>query len=229
LNVLDLFSGIGGFSLGLERAGFRTVAFCEIDPYCRRVLAKHWPGVPIFEDVTKLRGTDVGTVDLICGGFPCQDISIAGKGAGISGSRSGLWTEFHRLIGEIRPRYVIVENVPALLQRGLGKVLGDLAEIGYDAEWDCIPASYVGCRQLRDRIWIVAYPECHGLQGGGGRISPRRGKANPEKNNWQDWCSLVLGQRYPVPETAELVMGFPTGHTEIELSETPSFRKSRKS
>jgi DNA (cytosine-5)-methyltransferase 1 len=165
MNVLDLFSGIGGFSLGLERAGMRTVAFCEIDPFCRRVLAKHWPGVPCHEDITKLRGADVGPVDVICGGFPCQDISLAGKGAGLEGDRSGLWRDYARLIGELRPRYVIVENVSALLSRGLGDVLGDLAALGYDAEWHCIPASAVGAPHRRDRIWIVAYPSRVGLHG----------------------------------------------------------------
>src|ERR1035437_5089521 len=132
LNVLDLFSGIGGFSLGLERAGMRTVAFCEIEPYCRAVLRKHWPDVPIFEDVRTLAAADVPGVDLICGGFPCQDISLAGKGAGITGERSGLWGEYARLVGELRPRYVIVENVAALLGRGMARVLGDLSQIGYD-------------------------------------------------------------------------------------------------
>jgi DNA (cytosine-5)-methyltransferase 1 len=162
MRVLDLFSGIGGFSLGLERAGMRTVQFCEIDPYCRAVLAKHWPDVPCFPDI---RGIDsyelgrLGGVDVICGGFPCQDISLAGKGAGIAGERSGLWTEYARIIGLVRPRYVIVENVAALLSRGLGTVLGDLAAFGYDAEWHCIPASYVGASQSRDRLWVVAYPK----------------------------------------------------------------------
>lgn len=162
MNVLDLFSGIGGFSLGLERAGMRTVAFCEIDPFCRRVLAKHWPRATIYEDVRELTASRLESdgirPDVICGGFPCQDISVAGKGAGIEGERSGLWKEFYRLIGELRPRYVIVENTAALLGRGLSTVLGDLAEIGYDAEWHCIPASAVGAEHIRDRTWIVANP-----------------------------------------------------------------------
>ena len=158
MNVLDLFSGIGGFSLGLERAGMRTVAFCEIDPYCRAVLRKHWPCVPIFEDVRTLTANDVGPVDVICGGFPCQDISTAGLAAGIDGERSGLWREYFRLIGEIRPRFVIVENVAALLVQGIERVLGNLAEIGYDAEWECVPAAAVGAPHIRDRVWILAYP-----------------------------------------------------------------------
>ncbi len=136
-----------------------TIAFCEIEPFCQAVLAKHWPNVPIFKDITKLSGADIeaiGGCDVICGGFPCQDISTAGKGAGIEGSRSGLWKEYARLIGELKPRYVIVENVAALRSRGLGVVLRDLAALGYDAEWHCIPASAIGARHRRDRIWIVA-------------------------------------------------------------------------
>jgi len=159
MNVLDLFSGIGGFSLGLERAGMKTIAFCEIDKKAQLVLKKHWPEVPIFEDVSKLKKEDINEqVDVICGGFPCQDISLAGRGEGLEGKRSGLWFEFHRLIKEIRPRYAIIENVSALRNRGLDEVLRGLSEIGYDAEWHCIPASAVGAPHQRDRIWIVAYP-----------------------------------------------------------------------
>ena len=171
LRVLDLFSGIGGFSLGLERTGgFETVAFCEIEPFPRKVLAKHWPEVPQYEDVTKLTGDilrrDGIAVDVITGGFPCQDISVAGKQAGIGeGTRSGLWSEIVRLIGELSPRYVIVENVANLLsgpseRRGgwFGRILGDLAECGYDAEWENIPASALGAPHRRERVWIVAYP-----------------------------------------------------------------------
>ena len=163
MNVLDLFSGIGGFSLGLERAGMRTVAFCEIEPFCRDVLRKHWPETPIYEDVRALSAQHLTargiSVDVICGGFPCQDISLAGKGAGIEGERSGLWREYARLVGEIRPRYIIVENVAALLGRGLERVLGDLAALGYDAEWHCIPASAVGAPHRRDRVWIISYDQ----------------------------------------------------------------------
>lgn len=166
MNVLDLFSGIGGFSLGLERAGMKTIAFCEIDKKAQLVLRKHWPNVPIFEDVSTLKKEDLNEqVDVICGGFPCQDISLAGRGAGLEGARSGLWYEFHRLINEIKPRYAIIENVSALRSRGLDKVLWSLAEIGYDAEWHCIPASAVGAPHQRDRIWIVAYPSSWGCQG----------------------------------------------------------------
>lgn len=169
LKLLDLFSGIGGFSLGLERSGgFETVAFCEIDPFCQRVLAKHWPEVPCYDDVRDLSAerlsADGISVDVICGGFPCQDLSRAGRQAGLAGERSGLWGHFHRLIRELQPRYVIVENVPDLLvgpseQPGawFGQLLGDLASLGYDAEWHRLPAAVVGASQLRDRIWIVAH------------------------------------------------------------------------
>ncbi|MGQ2942961.1 MAG: DNA cytosine methyltransferase [Blastomonas fulva] len=162
--VLDLFSGIGGFSLGLERTGgFETVAFCEIEPFPRKVLAKHWPEVPVYEDVRTLTAerlaADGIAVDAIVGGFPCQDISIAGQGAGLEGERSGLWFEFERVIGELRPILVVVENVGALLSRGLDAVLGCLAALGYDAQWHCIPASAVGAPHERDRVWIVAYSD----------------------------------------------------------------------
>lgn len=155
MNVLDLFSGIGGFSLGLERAGMRTVAFCEIDPYCRKVLAKHWPGVAAHTDVTA-RDFVEGEADIISAGFPCQDISLAGDGAGLAGARSGLYRHVIRAIRLVRPRFAVLENVAALLSRGMGTVLGDLAEVGYDAEWHCIPASAVGAPHRRDRVWIIA-------------------------------------------------------------------------
>lgn len=162
LTVLDLFSGIGGFSIGLERAGFRTVAFCEIEPYPRAVLARHWPEVPQYDDIQSLTAerlvADGIRPDVICGGFPCQDISLAGAGAGITGPQSSLWGDHARLISELLPRYVLVENVAALLGRGLSDVLGDLAALGYDAEWHCIPASAIGAPHRRDRIWIVGYP-----------------------------------------------------------------------
>lgn len=169
---LDLFSGIGGFALAAKWVGWETVGFCEIDPYCQKVLRKHWPGIPIYDDIRRLRydektvragcvtdgTTAVGPVDIITAGFPCQDISVAGKGAGIKGERSGLYTEAIRITGELRPRYVLMENVSALLARGMGTVLGDLAEIGYDAEWEVISASSVGANHQRDRAYILAYP-----------------------------------------------------------------------
>ena len=163
LRVLDLFSGIGGFSLGLERTGgFETVAFCEIEEFPRRVLQKHWPDVPCYRDVRELTAerlaADGIAVDVICGGFPCQDLSTSGTGLGLDGERSGLWREYFRLVCEIRPGFIIVENSPELLDGWLGQVVGPLAEVGYDAEWECIPASAVGAPHRRDRFWLVAYP-----------------------------------------------------------------------
>lgn len=167
MRVLDLFSGIGGFSLGLERAGMKTIAFCEIDPFCRKVLAKYWPDVPIYEDIRALSARQLKAdgieCDLICGGFPCQDISGAGNRSGITGERSILWSEYARLIGEIRPQFVLVENVAALLDRGMDTVVGDLARIGYDTEWSTLSACAVGAPHMRQRVFIMAYPDCqHG-------------------------------------------------------------------
>lgn len=160
LKVLDLFSGIGGFSLGLERTGgFETVAFCEVNPHARKVLEAHWPTVPIHHDVTNMAYWWYEKVDVICGGFPCQDISTAGKGEGLNGERSRLWWEFKDLIREAKPKYAIIENVAALRSRGLEEVLWSLSTVGYDAEWHCIPASAVGAPHRRDRIWIIAYPQ----------------------------------------------------------------------
>lgn len=161
--VLSLFAGIGGFDLGLERTGgFETVAFCEIDHKARLVLAKHWPGIPCYDDVRSLTAATLASEgifpDAIVGGFPCQDLSSAGARAGLDGNRSGLWFEMARLVGELRPRWVIVENVAELLANGFDTVLGTLASLGYDAEWQCVPACAVGAPHERDRIWIVAHP-----------------------------------------------------------------------
>lgn len=163
--VIDLFSGIGGFSLGLERTGgFETVLFCEFDKHAQKVLKKHWPDVPIHNDVRTLDGKQYrGSIDVICGGFPCQDLSAAGKQAGIDGERSSLYREMLRIISESLPRYAIFENVADLLTgkqgRWFAQFLYDLAAVGYNAEWHCIPASYIGAPHIRDRIWIIAYPD----------------------------------------------------------------------
>ncbi len=178
LKVLDLFSGIGGFSLGLERTGgFETVAFCEIEEFPRKVLKKHWPDVPCYHDVRELTAerlaADGITVDLITGGFPCQDVSVAGVKKGLGeGTRSGLYAEVIRLACDIRPKFIILENVTGLLsgpteQPGgwFGAVLSDLAGIGYDAEWENIPAASLGGIHSRERVWIMAYPNSVGFQG----------------------------------------------------------------
>jgi DNA (cytosine-5)-methyltransferase 1 len=166
VNVGSLFAGVGGFELGLERAGFEIAWQVELDPYCRAVLEARFPGAGRFEDVRAVDAETLAPVDVLCGGFPCQDLSVAGKGAGLGGARSGLWSEFARLVRELRPGYVLVENVPGLLtgkgkrwdRAPVGRVLGDLAEIGYDAEWACLSAGEFGAPHLRKRVWIVAYP-----------------------------------------------------------------------
>lgn len=159
MKVLDLFSGIGGFSLGLEAVGMETIAFCEKELFCQANLKKNWPDIPCYNDVTTLDGSEYAEVNVICGGFPCQDVSLAGTGKGLAGARSGLWSEYHRIIKEAKPQWVAIENVSALRSRGLEEILRQLAEIGYDAEWYCISAAAVGARHRRDRIWILAYPQ----------------------------------------------------------------------
>lgn len=156
LTVGSLFSGIGGFDLGLERAGMAVRWQVEIDPWCRRVLANHWPDVPRHGDIRRVGAHNLESVDVLCGGFPCQDVSNAGLREGIDGKRSGLWTEYVRLIRELRPRFVAVENVSGLLVRGMERVLGDLAACGYHAEWDSLPAAAFGAPHIRERVFIVA-------------------------------------------------------------------------
>lgn len=157
--MIDTFSGIGGFSLAARwLGGIETVQFVEREPYCHRILAKHWPTVPIHDDICTFDPAP-RSADIVCGGFPCQDISTAGKQAGIKqGTRSGLFYELMRVICVVRPKYVVLENVAAILANGLDTVLGELAEAGFDAEWACIPASAVGACHRRDRWWCVAYP-----------------------------------------------------------------------
>jgi len=185
LRHLDLFSGIGGFSLGLERTGgFQTVGFCDNDKKTHLVLKKHWPNVPIYDDVSTLKGSDLGTIEIITGGFPCQDLSVAGKGAGLEGARSGLWWQFHRLIKESQPRWVIAENVSALRSRGLDQVLRSLDQIGYDAEWHCVSASAVGAPHQRDRIWILAYPRHRGGREQSSRNSESIGGGSSQEAKW---------------------------------------------
>jgi DNA (cytosine-5)-methyltransferase 1 len=165
LRTLSLFSGIGGLELGLERTGgFSTVAFCEIDKHCHKVLNKNWPEVPIFTDVNKLSKSDIPEgVDIITGGFPCTDVSYAGNEKGFfdengNRTRSGLWKEYARIIDEFKPKFCIIENVGHLRKNGLGIVLADLARIGYDAEWHTITAASVGYPHQRERLFIISYP-----------------------------------------------------------------------
>lgn len=171
MNVLDLFSGIGGIALGLERAGMRTVAFCEIDPFCRIVLAERFPGIPIYDDVRTLNADrlardGIERIDLIAGGFPCQDASVAGTRRGIAGERTGLWTEFARLVSELRPPWVLAENVAGLRTSGADRVLSDLEAFDYTAWPLVVGADDVGAPHRRKRVWIVAHRNgwrCEGI------------------------------------------------------------------
>jgi len=156
LTVGSLFSGIGGLDLGLEWAGLNVVWQCERDAKARVVLARHWPGLPIYDDVTTLRGADVAPVDALAGGFPCQDVSGAGKGAGLAGARSGLWREFRRLVAEIRPTYVIIENVASGKRRWLPFVRRDLRMLGYRTRAFALSAADVGAPHLRRRVFVLA-------------------------------------------------------------------------
>ncbi len=171
MNYLDLFSGIGGFALGAYWAGFKAENhfYSEIDEYAVDLYKKRFPDSIYLGDITKI-DTDKLKKEypgewVITGGFPCQDISIAGKGVGLDGKRSGLWFEMWRIIRELRPKFVIAENVSALTFRGLDRVLGSLAEIGYDVEWQDIRASDMGAPHRRERIWIVAYPNADSFNG----------------------------------------------------------------
>ncbi len=209
----SLFSGIGGMDLGLERAGMECKWQVEIDPFCQKVLTKHWPGVKRYGDITKLDGSELEPVDLIAGGFPCQDVSSAGSRAGIeSHTRSGLWIEMRRLIRLVRPRFVLVENVSALLDRISGgsgpapiqRVLGDLAEIRYDAEWDCFPTG-LNFGHRRDRVFIVAYPVREGLSASG-----KRGPSEvPARCLYADSATPSFLGTQPAPAVVRNVLGIP--------------------
>jgi len=195
ITVGSLFSGVGGIDEGLRRTGrFCTIWFSEIEPYCCEVLKQRFPGVPNVGDITKVDWDGIERPDMLVGGFPCQDISVAGKGEGIrEGTRSGLWFEFARAIRHLRPKLVLVENVPMLLNRGMGIVLGTLAEAGYDAEWFVLSASEVGACHKRERVFIIAYSDGFGCSSGGGDREGRHvlraevGKASeafPKRGGW---------------------------------------------
>lgn len=189
LRVGDAFAGIGGMSLGLHMAGgFETRWFIEVDEFCQRVLAKHWPDVPQYGDILDVRGSDLPAIDVLTAGFPCQPVSNAGKRLGTADERR-LWPEVARFIREIRPRYVLLENVSALLGRGMGDVLGSLAACGFDCEWDCIPAAAVGAPHPRDRVWVLAHT--HGTRPRDTEEIDARFKRNggwnaPARSSWWD-------------------------------------------
>lgn len=192
MNVLDLFSGIGGFSLGLEAAGMHTVAFCEREPFCQSVLRKHWPSVPIFDDVRTLDGTQWGgAIDVICGGYPCQPFSVAGKQLGHEDERH-LWPEMLRIIREVKATkpekelWVIAENVTGHIELGFDEVAASLEAEGFTVWAFVIPASSIGAIHRRDRVWIIAHSNGIGLQGRRKEWSGERVKALPQAPIWRD-------------------------------------------
>jgi DNA (cytosine-5)-methyltransferase 1 len=209
----SLFTGIGGMDLGLERAGMTCKWQVEIDPFCRKVLAKHWPNVPKYGDIRELTGSELERVDCIAGGFPCQDISSAGARGGIAeGTRSGLWVEMLRIVRFLQPRILLVENVSALLDRmdkgrrpaPIQRVLGDLAEIRFDAEWDCFPTG-LNSGHRRDRVFIVAYPVREGLQGNG----ERRAAAHKARCLYVDAATPSFLRASPAPAFMRNLHGIP--------------------
>lgn len=198
VRIGSLFSGIGGFELGLERAipQAQTIWQVEQDEFCQRILQKHWPSATIYDDVKNINKHNVAPIDILCGGFPCQDISIAGQGKGIikDETRSGLFWEMHRIINELRPRVAVLENVPAITFRGGLEVLGSLAQIGYDAEWVVISAREFGAPHKRERWFCVAYPvgiRCNG------RKNPKQQDTDSIHQEWhtekgeQQWSERV--------------------------------------
>ena len=190
MNELALFAGIGGGILGGMLSGFTCVAACEINPYCRKVLLQRQrdgvlPKFPIWDDIRTFDGKQfAGQIDIITGGFPCQDISAAGKGAGITGERSGLWKEMARIIGEVRPSFVLAENSHMLIHRGLYTVLADLAAMGYDARWGIVSAENAGAPHQRKRIWILAYANNSRQQG------TMRGRYESEMSGSYSSCEI---------------------------------------
>lgn len=184
--------------LGLERAGMVCRWQVEINAFCQKVLAKHWPYVPRYGDITKLSGNELEPVDVIAGGFPCQDVSNAGSRVGLDGPRSGLWFHMYRLVSLLRPRFVIVENTTGLLARGMGRVLSDFSEIGFDAEWSVVSACSVGLPHTRERVFIVAYPAIE-------RREQRRRLQQPESSHPKRY----LHQRQYQPEPSRVAYGLP--------------------
>jgi DNA (cytosine-5)-methyltransferase 1 len=162
VKFISLFAGIGGLDLGLERAGMECVAQVEIDEFCQKILTKHWADVPKYKDVRDVGKHNLPTAELICGGFPCQDVSLAGRRLGLEGKRSTLWSEFYRIVCEVQPRWVVIENVAGLLSSDDGeffkRILWDFSKIGFNAEWFNLFASDFSAPHPRERIFVVAYP-----------------------------------------------------------------------
>ncbi|WKV98427.1 DNA cytosine methyltransferase [Pseudomonas sp. H22_DOA] len=237
MNELALFAGAGGGILGGNLLGWRTVCAVERDAYAAQILAQRQtdgllPPFPIWSDVCSFDGRPWrGLVDVVSGGFPCQDISVAGNGLGIAGERSGLWRQMARITDEVRPRYVDLENSPLLVGRGLAVVLGDLAEMGYDTRWGVIGAADLGAPHQRDRIWLIAEDTRQTMANTGGEhgkgILPaaltRRSGAD-RSNDRLDHAVMALDGGHLNPEWAEWLMGWPIGWTDLRPLATDRFQ-----
>lgn len=217
----SLFSGIGGFELGAERQGIETVWNCEIEEYNRRILKQHFKNAKQYTDVREL--TNPEYVDIISGGFPCQDISIANTNAtGIKGSRSGLWSEMFRIIRVVRPKYIIIENSPMLLVRGFERVLCDLSEIGFNAEWQSLSAEAFGYCHKRERLYCIVLLTPTASDGMRKKFKLQSLIKRYQKHPGGNLAEQLAG-KYEIKITAklcEMMMGYPTSWTELKAAET---------
>lgn len=213
MNELHLFAGCGGGILGGMLLGHTTVCAVEIEPYCQKVLLQRQrdgilPRFPIWDNITTFDGTPWrGKVDIVCGGFPCQDISRAGAGKGLDGDESGLWTEMARIIGEVRPRYIFVENSAMLIVRGLDRILADISSMGYDIRWGIIGASFCGYDHQRNRLWIVADSNSNGLEGGDYLETKRQWQA--KIRSMAGLCETKIRDDIPAPNAFGIANGVP--------------------
>ncbi len=220
LDFISVCAGIGGIDLGFESVGMRCVAQIEIDDYATKILEARWPNIPRFRDIRRTSARTLPSAQVLAGGIPCQPHSVSGKRQGMHDERD-LWPEFFRLLVNTQPRYAVIENVVGITTSNngehFGRILKEMAAAGYDAEWVRLRASQIGARHRRERVWIVAYPTGDKLQGRSLRAA-QRGQ-NTRKNNYQDYCSLVLKMRYPLPEFSEAIMGFQHGWTHPEIKQ----------
>lgn len=241
----SLFTGVGGFDLGFETAGMKCLWQCEIDEHCNQVLEEHWKGVKRYNDVREITKENTERVDLICGGFPCQDLSVAGKRAGLAGERSGLWYEFARIIGELKPRWVVIENVPGLLSSRRGAdfriVIEGLEECGYGVAWRILDSQYFGVPQRRRRIFIVAslgnadcgkvlfelkhFKECKRMEESRESIaSCLRARGDGELHGGAKFFRFDKRIRFITPTECERLQGFPDGWTASQ-SDTQRYKQ----
>jgi DNA (cytosine-5)-methyltransferase 1 len=239
----SLFAGIGGFDLAFQREGYEIAWQVENNDYCNKVLAKHWPHVSRFGDVRDCGLHNLEPVDVITGGFPCQDLSVAGKQEGLDGERSALWWDYHRIISELRPRFAVVENVPNLYNRGIDRVCGSLAEVGYDAEWHVISAADMGAPHLRKRVWLCTWPNAVGdpsgsglhwqsWRGAGAQSEDRHTRLEKEDEHYWTSYPSILRVAHGVPHRVDRIKGLgnaivPQIAQQIARTLKPHFSRDR--